>query len=271
MNTGLSGLVQKFTSYAADPAKLRRYLYVHMRSVPFRLGLTSVSPGTYLAYAPDRYTDNYHLYVSKQGPLGSLARKKFLQGNRAANGGDLTRYFFLNLVKDQIEKENIKGDLAELGVYKGNTGFLLAEIARKLGRTAYLFDTYEGFASKDLTDIDADQRSQFMDTSLNSVRSLVGDENVEFIQGYFPDSLGQVRNDLSFCLVHIDCDLYAPFCSALEYFYPRLVPGGFLIMHDYSSLWWDGAEKAVDEFLADKPEKVTPIPDKSGTAVIRKM
>jgi O-methyltransferase len=59
--------------------------------------------------------------------------------------------------------------------------------------------------------------------------------------------------------------------AALEYFYPRLVPGGFFILHDYSSLYWDGAEKAIDEFLADKPERVMPIPDKSGTVVVRKV
>jgi O-methyltransferase len=51
----------------------------------------------------------------------------------------------------------------------------------------------------------------------------------------------------------------------------HVVKGGFLVMHDYSSLWWDGVEKAVDEFFAVKPEKVIPIPDKSGTAVIRKI
>jgi hypothetical protein len=43
------------------------------------------------------------------------------------------------------------------------------------------------------------------------------------------------------------------------------------IMHDYLGLYWDGVEKAVDEFFVDKPEKVVPIPDKSGTVVIRRL
>jgi hypothetical protein len=59
--------------------------------------------------------------------------------------------------------------------------------------------------------------------------------------------------------------------SGLEYFYPRMVPGGFLIIHDYGSLTWEGAEKAVDTFFADKPESVIPIPDSSGSAVVRRM
>jgi hypothetical protein len=59
--------------------------------------------------------------------------------------------------------------------------------------------------------------------------------------------------------------------SGLEYFYPRMVPGGFLIVHDYGSLAWDGAEKAVDTFFADKPESVIQIPDSCGSAVIRRL
>ena len=198
----------------------------------------------------------------------------FLKGNKENNCGDLARYYFLNLVSNQILKEGLKGDVAELGVYKGNTAFLLALVARRLGSTAYLLDTFGGFSHRDLTGVDSDKQSelmQFKDTSVMAVHSLVGDENVRIIQGHFPESAAQMPDDLSFCLVHLDCDLYAPYHAALRYFYPRLIRGGFLIMHDYSSLAWDGAEKAVDEFFADKPEKVIPIPDKSGTAVVRKV
>jgi len=44
-----------------------------------------------------------------------------------------------------------------------------------------------------------------------------------------------------------------------------------LNMHNYSSLYWDGAESAIDEFFADKPERLVPVPDKSGTVVVRKV
>lgn len=42
-------------------------------------------------------------------------------------------------------------------------------------------------------------------------------------------------------------------------------------MHDYSSLCWPGATEAVDQFFADKPEFIIPVPDKSGTCVVRKI
>ncbi len=187
------------------------------------------------------------------------------------NQADMARFYFFLLAFDQICKEEVAGDLAELGVYKGHTATLIATMARRLGRTAWLFDTFEGFSERDLRGIDvAVQSAAFDDTSLEAVRAAVGETNVRFVKGYFPDTTSEVPADATFCLVHIDCDLYAPIINSLEFFYPRLAPGGFLIIHDYSSLCWNGAEKAVDEFFADKSEPVIPLPDSAGSVVIRK-
>lgn len=167
-------------------------------------------------------------------------------------------------------KEGVKGDLAELGTYQGNTATILATMARRMGTTAWILDTFEGFNADDLKGIDAAHRMEFDDTSLEAVRALVGEDNTRYVKGHFPGSAAAMPDDLSFCLVHIDCDLYLPISHALNYFYPRLVPGGYLIVHDYASLAWDGAERAIDEFFADKPEPVMPLTDGCGSGVVRK-
>jgi hypothetical protein len=149
---------------------------------------------------------------------------------------------------------------------------LLSRFAQKINVKCFLFDTYAGFDAQDLTGIDENSKtSQFSDTSLEMVKGIVGDyaSNI-YVKGYFPESLAQTEDPGSFCLVHIDCDLEKPFTAALEYFYPRMVKGGFIIMHDYTNLNWPGVKIAVDDFFKDKPEFVIPIPDKSGTAAIRK-
>jgi O-methyltransferase len=212
---------------------------------------------------PQRYGTNYPRYIA----LGGLARP---EDDVLRFGSDLARFFFFYLAFDQLVKEGLSGDLLELGVYKGHTAILLAKIARHLKTTAYLLDTFEGFSPKDIRGIDVGARDDFADTSLEAVRAFVGEERTCFIKGYFPDTASEIPSDASFCLIHIDCDLYAPTRSALELFYPRLIPGGFLIVHDYSSLHWPGTEKAVDEFLANKPEASIPLPDSSGSVVIRK-
>jgi hypothetical protein len=214
---------------------------------------------------------NRHLYLAQGGTGRPWDNHDFLHGNAVNNGGDLSRWYFLHLVCDQILDEGLKGDVAELGVYRGNTAALLASLARRLGRTAYLLDTFAGFSSLDLKGVDANQRIEFADTSVETVRALVGEAATVFVQGQFPKSAEQIPDGTSFVLVHLDCDLYSPMNAGLSYFYPRIAPGGFIILHDYSSLRWPGVKLAVDEFFADKPEKVIPIPDKSGTVVVRRM
>jgi hypothetical protein len=224
----------------------------------------------YRAATPQRYNDNRDRYLQRADSVDTQQLLKGFVANNPQGRGDMSRFYFFCLAFDQILKEGLDGDVAELGVYKGNTATILAAIARRLGTTAWLLDTYEGFAQGDLEGVDANKRMEFADTSIEAVRTLVGEDNVRFVKGYFPDSASQIPDDRKYCLVHIDCDLYAPFRSALHYFYDRLVPGGFMLMHDYSSLHWDGAERAVDEFFADKPESVIPLPDSAGSVVVRK-
>ena len=226
---------------------------------------------SYVSHVPDRYSARYQKYLAGGGSFGKHLVEKFIAGNRYNNSGDLSRFFFLSLACDQLLKEGIRGDAAELGVYRGNTGIFLAKLAEQTGGKAYLFDTYEGFPEQDLNGIDSNKEFEFDDTSVASVKSLIASDSAVYVKGYFPESIkGNLPDHSTFCLVHIDCDLYFPCKAALEYFYPRIVPGGFLIMHDYSSLYWDGIERAVDEFLKDKSESVIPVPDKSGTVAIRK-
>lgn len=251
------------------------------KTLPFKFGkifnrkFNTFFNSTYLSYIPDRYLGMYNEYLKRQNTFFEEANiEKWQRDNYVNNAGDLPRFFFLNLVIDQLLYERIYGDAAELGVYKGNSAFLLAKYARMTNHTLYAFDTFESFSDRDLKGLDEKKNiNMFSDVSLNKVEDLVGKDNVQYIVGYFPESLQQIKENenLKFSIVHIDCDLEMPFKHALEYFYPKIVPGGFLIMHDYFSLHWQGAIRAIDNFFADKPEKIIPVPDKSGTAVIRKM
>jgi len=171
-----------------------------------------------------------------------------------------------------LEQEAIAGSLAELGVYKGTTAKLLHALMP--ARTLWLFDTFEGFDARDL----AHERGgatggfRFDDTSLDAVlRHVGGGDRVRACQGRFPDTAAQVPADERFALVHLDADLYKPTADALAFFYPRMTPGGFIVLHDYGSGAWPGIAQAADAFFEDKPEGIVRIPDKSGTAIVRRM
>lgn len=218
---------------------------------------------------PQRFSARYDRYQQLGGLVDIAADGQAYAGQEPIR--DVERFVFLSLAFDQIHKEGLEGDFAELGVYQGSTAAVLARHARRLGRQIYLLDTYEGFNQEDFSGLDAGRRVAFADTSLEAVRARVGEANTCYVKGYFPQTAEHLPEDGRYCLVHIDTDLYAPIMAGLEYFYPRLVPGGFLIIHDYGSLVWEGAEKAIDTFFADKPESVVPIPDSSGSAVIRRL
>jgi hypothetical protein len=198
-------------------------------------------------------------------------RRAWMRGNRTNNGGDLTRFYALYLNLSQVLADGVPGDLVELGVYKGNSAAVMANLGRKAGRRTYLFDTFEGFDARDLKGIDKHYPKLFADTSLPYVRNFVGEEMVTYVKGFFPDSLTHMDGPRQVAVLHIDCDLREPMKAALEAFYSAVSPGGIIIMHDYSSGYWTGLTTAVDEFFCDKPEKPVLIPDKSGTAIVRKM
>jgi O-methyltransferase len=70
----------------------------------------------------------------------------------------------------------------------------------------------------------------------------------------------------------LDVDLYAASLATLKFFYSRLAPGGYFFLHDYNSTESShGVSRATNEFLADKIELLTEIPDVCGTAMFRKV
>jgi len=74
----------------------------------------------------------------------------------------------------------------------------------------------------------------------------------------------------SFALVSLDVDLYKPTVAGLDYFYPRLVKGGCIFIHDYNNRRYKGVRKAVDEFTEANGVPLVQLPDFAGTAVLSK-
>ena len=73
-----------------------------------------------------------------------------------------------------------------------------------------------------------------------------------------------------FVFVSIDTDLYDPIYNGLLYFYPRLIKGGYIFVHDYNNDGYTGAKKAVQQFCKENQISFTPLPDSCGTAIIAK-
>lgn len=144
---------------------------------------------------------------------------------------------------------NYEGEMAEVGVFQGCSAKLICEV--KGDKPLHLFDTFEGLPESSTEDRKVHRVSQYA-CSLESVSDyLKGYPNVHFHKGLFPDSAAGLP-ETRFAFVHFDVDLYESTLACLKYFYPRMVPGGMMLSHDYSIL--AGVKAAFTEFMADKPE-----------------
>lgn len=152
--------------------------------------------------------------------------------------------------------EKIKGDIAEVGVYKGGSAKLISEA--KGNRTLHLFDTFEGLP--DLTNIDnpnqfhkGNYSARFEETK----KYLKEYPNIYFYKGFFPSSAGPIKNK-RFSFVHLDVDLHESTLNSLKFFYNRVNKGGIIISHNYIDT--PGVRKAFDDFFKDKPEPIIEMP-----------
>jgi len=145
----------------------------------------------------------------------------------------------------------LPGALAEFGVYRGASASLLCAV--KGERPLHLFDTFAGLPDPTDREEHVFKSGQFTGT-LPAVRALLaGYRNVHFHPGMFPASTAGLE-ELRFSFVHLDVDLHDATLAGLEYFYPRMVPGGVILTHDHSII--DGVARAFTTFLRDKPERV---------------
>jgi hypothetical protein len=74
-----------------------------------------------------------------------------------------------------------------------------------------------------------------------------------------------------FGFVHLDVDVYPITQFCVEFFAPRLVAGGVIVVDDYGSRTCEGVTKAVDEFAAAHARDVYAMHLLSGQAVLLRM
>lgn len=205
--------------------------------------------------------------------------------NRVWSESHLEQYFinsrikFLENYAEYCYLHGLDGACAEVGVCKGD---FAKEINRVFSdKKLYLFDTFEGF---DYRDLNVEQKvnsnylainnwvndgsMEFKNTSVETVMKRLPFPNcVTIKKGFFPETFDLSNKD-QYIFVNLDTDLYQPIKDGLELFYPRMVKGGIIVIHDYYSMLF-GVAKAVDEFVEKNHVSVFPIGDYKSVAIIK--
>ena len=184
---------------------------------------------------------------------------------------DKGRFYIWWLQNERLKAEKIPGAFAEVGVYKGNSAAILH--AMDPSRELHLFDTFTGFPASDLEGETGEAATyttdNFADTDTRHILARFDNKDkIHLHQGYFPESAKGLE-EKQFALVNLDADLYKPTKAALEFFYPRLTPGGVIFIHDYNYKW-EGIVAAVNKFVLKIPEGLIVAPDIEGTVMIVK-
>jgi hypothetical protein len=178
-------------------------------------------------------------------------------------------------VRDVLES-GVQGDLIETGVWKGGTTIFMRGLLRAYGvtdRKVYVADSFQGLPPPDAEAYPADEPStlhlwQSLAVGLDDVRANFErfdllDDQVEFVKGWFRDTLPALRGHV-WSVIRLDGDLYESTRDALNNLYDGLAVGGWVIIDDYSDI--AACRQAVADFRA-KNDITEPITEVDWTAV----
>jgi O-methyltransferase len=195
-------------------------------------------------------------------------------------GRDWPRYaqtmigmYRLDNVQEAVETviaEQVPGDLIEAGVWRGGSTILMRGVLDVYGvddRKVFVADSFCGLPAPN-TDVypadagDAHHNYDQLAVSRADVERnfrMYGllDEQVEFLEGWFKETLPTVR-DRTWAVVRVDGDMYESTMDSLVNLYRGLSIGGYCIIDDF---WHQPCRQAVEDFRSvngvDEPiEKV---------------
>jgi hypothetical protein len=171
-----------------------------------------------------------------------------------------------DLCREQLRRE-VPGAFVECGVWRGGSAMVMGLAARRAKpvRPLHLFDSFEGLPEPD--EHDGAQAAEYSegkaggrlvsiakcDASLEEVKSALfgrarlSPANVVFHPGWFQDTVpAQAKSIGAISVLRLDGDWYASTRICLEQLYPRVSPGGILVLDDY--FMWEGCRKATQEY-----------------------
>lgn len=184
----------------------------------------------------------------------------------------------INFIRDYADLYKEKADgyaVAEGGVFQG-------EFAKEINACfpeckLYLFDTFEGFDSRDTVKEHEEGLSIFdgghlADTSVDMVLGkLPYREKAVVRAGYFPMTTEGLEDE-KFFFVNLDFDLYNPTLEGLRFFYPRLAENGLILIHDYYNPGYGGIKKAISDYEKESGTlRKFPIGDHCSIAILKSL
>jgi hypothetical protein len=174
------------------------------------------------------------------------------------------RVWILTRLARQVR--GLEGNFAEFGVFRGGTAYMTLDATEPIPaeRRFYLFDTFAGTPSEELTETEESEglgEGTYAGTSAEHVAGFLErwSETIEIREGDVADTLRDTETG-PLALVHMDLNASAPTQLALDYAYARLVAGGIVVFDDYGDPTYRDQRAVVDRFFAERPEEPIALP-----------
>ena len=137
-----------------------------------------------------------------------------------------------------IKKNNIKGDVVEIGSWRGGMCMYIRHLLKNTNKKIYLYNTFNNFPKSENENFN-DKIFNFYKNSYLSINQIKNTfkklglfHNVKIIDGDIKETIP--NNDIDkISLLRLDCDLYEPILLSLQYLYPKITKGGIILIDDY--------------------------------------
>jgi O-methyltransferase len=229
---------------------------------------------SYVPVVPQRGTARYLLFqpmrrwlagkdmeVIRHVPFDQQVRAEVRDSPaRAETMAGLRRLDNLQFCVTDVLRRGVPGDLIETGAWRGGVTIFMRAILEAYGdteRQVWVADSFQGLPKPDPERWPAEAGDEHWtvdqlavpleEVQANFARYGLLDERVRFLPGWFKDSLPAAPIE-RLAVLRLDGDMYGSTMEALEALYPRLSPGGYVIVDDYGAI--AQCKEAVTDFRA---------------------
>lgn len=167
----------------------------------------------------------------------------------------------------------VPGDFVCCGVNTGINPLAISSYVdfNATGRSFFLFDTYAGIPEAQMSATEygmrADENHQmYVDCWDLAQRNFAPYPRARLVRGLVPDTLTSVEIE-RVAYLSIDMNIAYPERKAIEYFWPKLSPGGLVVLDDYAFARYEEQHETMDAFAASVGVSILTLPTGQGLIV----
>ena len=214
--------------------------------------------------------------VLRDKNIAALAEPRFREAHAAAAPAlqiDFRAYVCCWAAK---RAARLPGDFVECGVNEGWMSLTICHYLNfnALQKSFYLFDTYCGIPPEQITDRerrDAGERllgaqHYYVECYERTKARFATYPRAVLVRGRVPDTLALAPIE-QIAYLHIDMNIAVPERAAIEFFWPKLVPGGIVVLDDYAFSTYQSQHDTMNEFAASVGTDVLTLPTGQGLII----